>query len=239
MKRRKDRILPKDKWKFDDAVANCFDNMLERSIPQYEVMRKAVVDIACEFQSDNTCIMDLGTSLGGSLSPLIEKFGNRNHYVGMEMSIPMIEKANRRFEKEVKEGYVIIKEHDLRKGVPQSPTCIAMSILTIQFTPIEYRPHIISSVFETLISGGVFILVEKILGQTSHIDKLMTKLYYNMKGKAGYSQKQIERKRLSLEGVLVPVTAKWNEELLCWAGFKEVECFWRWMNFAGWVGIKR
>jgi tRNA (cmo5U34)-methyltransferase len=43
---------------------------------------------------------------------------------------------------------------------------------------------------------------------------------------------------LALEGVLVPVTAAWNEQLLKGAGFSQVECFWRWMNFAGWVAVK-
>jgi len=55
---------------------------------------------------------------------------------------------------------------------------------------------------------------------------------------AAYTTEQIERKRLALEGVLVPVTARWNEDLLRDAGFRQVECFWRWLNFAGWVGVR-
>ena len=43
---------------------------------------------------------------------------------------------------------------------------------------------------------------------------------------------------LALEGKLVPVTAHWNEELLRNAGFAQVECFWRWCNFAGWIAVK-
>lgn len=45
---------------------------------------------------------------------------------------------------------------------------------------------------------------------------------------------------LALEGVLlVPVTARWNEDLLERAGFKAVDCFWRSLNyFAGWVAVK-
>jgi 4-aminobutyrate aminotransferase/(S)-3-amino-2-methylpropionate transaminase len=38
--------------------------------------------------------------------------------------------------------------------------------------------------------------------------------------------------------VLVPLTARWNEEALLSAGFREVDSFWRWMNFAGWVAVK-
>jgi tRNA (cmo5U34)-methyltransferase len=54
----------------------------------------------------------------------------------------------------------------------------------------------------------------------------------------GYSQDEIERKRLSLEGALVPLTARFNEELLRGAGFDQVDCFWRWSNFAGWLAIR-
>ena len=87
-------------------------------------------------------------------------------------------------------------------------------------------------------SSGAFVFVEKVLGNTADLDDLMVKLYLTLKGKNQYSDKQIERKKMSLEGVLVPVTAKWNEELLKMAGFKEIDCFWRWMNFAGWVATK-
>ena len=62
--------------------------------------------------------------------------------------------------------------------------------------------------------------------------------YLEMKKQNGYSQEEIDRKRYSLEGVLVPLTASWNEQIIKDTGFKYVDCFWRWMNFAGWVAIK-
>lgn len=43
---------------------------------------------------------------------------------------------------------------------------------------------------------------------------------------------------VTLEGILVPVTARWNEELLHEEGFRSVDCFWRHLNFAGWVAVK-
>jgi DNA (cytosine-5)-methyltransferase 1 len=57
------------------------------------------------------------------------------------------------------------------------------------------------------------------------------------KAEQGYTHEQIARKRLALEGVLVPVTARWNEELLTAAGFRSVECVWRALNFAAWVAV--
>jgi tRNA (cmo5U34)-methyltransferase len=82
------------------------------------------------------------------------------------------------------------------------------------------------------------ILVEKVIGETAELDDLFVKTYLALKREHGYSQDAIERKRLSLEGVLVPLTASWNEEILAGAGFADVDCFWRWSNFAGWVAIR-
>lgn len=86
--------------------------------------------------------------------------------------------------------------------------------------------------------GGAFFLVEKIIGSSAEIDEQMTRHYYKHKTAHGYSQDQIQRKRLALKGVLVSVTAQWNLELLNLTGFKHVDCFWRWMNFGGYIAIK-
>lgn len=82
------------------------------------------------------------------------------------------------------------------------------------------------------------ILVEKVIGENATTDRLMVEHYHAMKAANGYSREEIDRKRLALEGVRVPITASWNEDLLRTAGFRDVECVWRWHNFAAWVGVK-
>lgn len=81
-------------------------------------------------------------------------------------------------------------------------------------------------------------MVEKVLGSTDILNQAMVNNYYEMKKTNGYSEEQIERKRLSLEGVLVPVTSDMNINLLKSAGFRQVDVFWRWMNFVGYIAIK-
>jgi tRNA (cmo5U34)-methyltransferase len=63
-------------------------------------------------------------------------------------------------------------------------------------------------------------------------------VYLDLKRHHGYSEEEIQRKKLALEGIQVPVTAAWNEELMKSAGFRTIDCFWRWMNFAGWLAVK-
>ena len=226
------------KWEFDPEVASVFDDMLQRSIPQYEVMRQAVFDIACRFVQPSTDIVDLGCSRGEAIAPLIDKFGALNRFVGVEVSEPMLEACRDRFRGLIDTGTVSIKNLDLREEYPGVLASVTLSVLTLQFVPIEHRSRLLRQVYKSTAEGGAFILVEKVLGNTADLDDIMVDLYYQMKEEHGYSQDQIERKRLSLEGVLVPVTAKWNEELLAMAGFGQVDCFWRWMNFAGWLAIR-
>lgn len=235
----KDEIKPEGKWEFDSSVTDAFDNMLSRSIPQYQVMRDACFSLASKFMKDGTSVIDLGCSRGEALAQLIDKYGAHNRYIGLEISEPMLQAARERFKGLIACSVVDIREHDLRKaGLPAINASVILSILTVQFTPIEYRLRILRDVYNSLRIGGAFIFVEKVLGNTAEINDFEVEEYYKLKSENGYSQDQIERKRLSLEGVLVPVTARMNEEFLQAAGFTQVDCFWRWMNFAGWVAIK-
>jgi tRNA (cmo5U34)-methyltransferase len=239
MQDKTDDIVPTEKWKFDKEVAERFDDMLSRSIPSYNDMRFATFEVADRFVRPGTNIIDLGTSCGESVSCLVGKYAGGNDFILCEISDAMIEEANQRFKKHIDEGCVEIRKIDLRISFPQESASVIQSILTLQFIPIEYRQKIIQNVFDRLIPGGAFILVEKVLGSNSKTNDIMNDIYYDLKKHNGYSQLQIDRKKLSLEGVLVPVTEDWNKELLRSAGFESVECIWRWMNFAAWVAIKK
>lgn len=223
------------KWAFDDTVTQCFDDMLKRSIPQYDVMRKACHDLAVRYARRSTAIVDLGCSRGEAIAELVKSLGSDHDFVGVEVSPPMIAAATRRFEAA---PHVHIRAMDLRTDYPRVSASVTLAVLTLQFTPIEYRHHIVRRVFTHTRRGGVFIMVEKVLGDTADLDASMVQLYYGLKAANGYKAEEIDRKRLSLEGVLVPVTAAWNVELLRASGFRQVECFWRWMNFAGWFAVK-
>lgn len=227
----------KERWEFDESVAGVFDDMLERSIPQYEVMREAVHQVAIRHVLPGASIVDLGCSRGGALARFVDELGQRNRYFGVDVSEPMLEAARQRFAKDA--GVVSIENLDLRTDYPDvGGACVTMAVLTLQFVPINYRQRIIANVFEHTRPGGAFIMVEKVIGAGAELDDMMVDLYHGMKARNGYSQDAINRKRLALEGVLVPVTARWNEELLRGAGFREVDCFWRWLNFAAWIAVK-
>jgi tRNA (cmo5U34)-methyltransferase len=68
--------------------------------------------------------------------------------------------------------------------------------------------------------------------------RLFIDLYHDYKAAQGYSHLEIAQKREALENVLVPYRAAENVEMLRRSGFAEVETFFRWFNFAGFVAKK-
>jgi tRNA (cmo5U34)-methyltransferase len=230
--------MPVGPWEFDDSVTRVFSDMLSRSIPQYEVMRKAVFDIGIRYAIPDSAIVDLGCSRGDSLAPFVDLLGSRNTYVGVEVAQPMLTAVRDRFRRQIAEQLVTIRSLDLREDYPAADASVTLCVLTLQFIPLEHRQRVLQDAYANTQRGGAFLLVEKILGSTAGLNAMMVDLYCSRKREAGYSEEEVQRKKLALEGVLMPVTAQWNAQLLQDAGYREVDCFWRWMNFAGWVAIK-
>lgn len=225
----------KGKWEFDENVTKVFGDMLSRSIPNYEVMRQLVFSLGKNFiRDEDSIVVDMGCSNGLSVESFVKAFP-RNPFYLLDVSKPMIEECYKRFRDY---PFVFVWDNDLRKGIPIDNIDLTLSILTLQFTPIEYRQNILQDVYDNLNEGGAFIIVEKVLGNSAKIDDLFVKEYYNLKQENGYTQEQIANKRKSLEGVLVPLTSSFNEHLLHQVGFKYVDCFFRCLNFAGWIAIK-
>jgi tRNA (cmo5U34)-methyltransferase len=233
----KDTGYAPPKWEFDDEVTRVFEDMLWRSIPAYAEMRSLCHQVASKFRKDGSTIVDLGCSRGGAIAKLVEE-DMTNTYLGVEVSEPMIVAARQRFSSMPN---VKIERVDLRsESLPVEPgaASVVQAVLTLQFIPIEYRQRVVRDAHLALSPGGIVILVEKILGSNSVTNDFLVDAYYGFKRSNGYTQDDIDRKRFALEGVLVPQTERANVEMLNREGFRDVECFWRYLNFAAWVAIK-
>jgi tRNA (cmo5U34)-methyltransferase len=224
------------RWEFDEKVAGCFSDMLERSIPQYEGMRKLVAQIGRHIleSKDVKTALDLGCSTGIGLEELAEPFP-KGLFVGVDSSEAMVKEACLRLKGK---DNLYVRQMDLRQEFPKGKYHMVTAILTIQFIPLEHRLGVLQSVYDCLHPGGVFLFVEKVLGGDPLIHELLVDQYHKFKLGNGYTTGQVANKRASLENVLVPVTSDWNKDMLKSAGFSRIECFWRCLNFEGLIAMK-
>jgi tRNA (cmo5U34)-methyltransferase len=211
--------------------------MLRRSIPGYETMRQLTRELALDHAGAGP-VIDLGASRGDAVADLVDRIppGPEPRFHLVETSPPMLRVLRQRF---ADRADVAVHDLDLREAFPSvSGASLVLAVLTLQFVPIECRQRVVQRVHDALAPGGVLLLVEKILGSTPDTHDLLGHHYHRHKARHGYTREQIDRKRLALQGVLVPVTADWNTQLLQSAGFGHIECYWRHLNFAGWIARK-
>lgn len=235
------------RWSFDERVTEAFDDMLERSIPNYGDMRDLTTEAVSwtiaqrSWMQSVPNVVDIGCSRGSALAPIIQRHGVLANYFAYDVSEPMLDACRARFKPMIDARAMVVANRDLRVGFPpvHRAATVILSVLTLQFVPIEYRQEVLRGAYRALEHGGSLILVERVLGEAAESSAMMTDLYYGMKRLNGYTQEAIDRKRFSLEGVLVPLTAKMNEQWLRDAGFGLVEQVWGWANFRGWWAVKR
>lgn len=229
----RDEIIPGQEWSFNEDVANVFDDMLGRSIPGYENMRETVIRMIAPIVTNGGYVLDLGCSHGEMIAKLIKDLGLSTYvnYVGVDSSTAMVSKARQRFADDER---VTIVHADIADAEMQRLRYdIVLSVLTLQFIPIEHRQDILKQIYDSLTPNGCFILVEKVLGETQIGQEHLVSVYHQMKKDNGYSEEQVEAKRISLQNVLVPLRASENIRLLKSAGFSVVQPFWQNLNFVG------
>jgi tRNA (cmo5U34)-methyltransferase len=98
---------------------------------------------------------------------------------------------------------------------------------------------VIRWIYRNLVDGGVLIVTEKILVNNGDLNHRFVELYHEFKRSQGYSEPEILRKREALENVLIPYRLEDNIELFRRNGFAMVETFFQWLNFAGFLCVKK
>jgi len=240
---KKDQIFndsenPASDFKFNKEVVTVFDDMVVRSVPFYEEIHRMIAELTRDFAVKNTNVYDLGCSTGATLINLDKALPQNIHFVGIDNSDEMLKSCEANLKAAGVERKVSYQNQDLNSDFQLTDPSVVIFCLTLQFLRPLNREKIIRKIYDSLPENGVVILIEKILTEHSICNRLFIEHYYQFKKRNGYNEIEISKKRESLENVLVPYKLSENEELLTSSGFRFIEVFFKWYNFAGLIAIK-
>ncbi len=223
---------------FDKKVADVFDDMVNRSVPNYNEIQRMIIEQSLQFIKPKTKVYDLGCSTATTLSLLAKNVDARSvTFVGVDNSRQMIAKAGEKLRKHRLTNRVKLLCEDIVKVNVQNSSAVIMTF-TLQFVRPLYRDELIRKIYNGLTDGGCLLVVEKILADNSMLNRLYIDYYYNYKRRRAYSEMEISQKREALENVLVPYRASENMELFTRNGFEIADMFYKWYNWAGFIAIK-
>jgi tRNA (cmo5U34)-methyltransferase len=224
-------------FSFNAETAEVFEDMLDRSVPGYREIQRMICELASDFAVDGTNIYDLGCSTGTTIRDL-DALSQQVRFVGVDSSEAMIEKAREAFAASPLHHPYSLACRNLNDGAHVEEASVAVMSLTLQFVRPLYRERVLKDIRSGLHEDGCLILVEKVLGEDSLLNRLFIQHYHDFKQRNGYSEIEIAKKREALENVLLPYRLKENEEMLRQVGFRAVDVFFKWYNFAGILALK-
>jgi tRNA (cmo5U34)-methyltransferase len=235
----KEEIKIATDFKFGSTVASVFDDMVSRSVPYYGEMQRMMAELAADYAKPGTDVYDLGCATGTTLIGMNTTVAEDIRFIGIDDSPEMLDKCRVKLQEAGLTRPYDLRMADLNGDVDISNASVVALCLTLQFVRPIYREKLLKSVFDGLQSGGVLILVEKILAEDSVFNREFIKHYYNYKRRNNYSDMEISQKREALENILIPYKLSENITLLRDIGFEHCEVFFKWYNFSGLIARKK
>jgi tRNA (cmo5U34)-methyltransferase len=229
-------------FRFDDAVARVFPDMLQRSIPGYAASLEAIGSLAARYVKDGTRCYDLGCSLGAATLAMRQDIrAERCRIIAVDDAAAMTERCRQ-----------VIAEDDLAnsptttvdviqgdiKDVEITNASMVVLNYTLQFLAVDDRDELMQRICDGLVSGGLLVLSEKVLDEDEHMEELLSNLHHEHKRRNNYSALEISRKRAALEYVLVPETVSRHRARMTKAGFEHIAVWLRYFNFVSIIAIK-
>ncbi len=231
---------PPAAFRFDEAVAAVFPDMISRSVPGYRFNLELVAAIARRHVQPHTRVYDLGCSLGAMTLSVRAALGGMAEppagveLIGVDSSAPMIERARAQLAAFQSPYPTRLICEDIQ-NLPLADASLVVLGYTLQFVPIEQRDVLIQRIFDGLMPGGVLVLAEKVHDPDPAAEALMTALHHDFKRANGYSELEIAHKRQALENVLRTETVGEHESRLRRAGFTECVMLSRHYGFCLWL----
>jgi tRNA (cmo5U34)-methyltransferase len=223
-------------WKFDEGVANVFDEHVRKSVPFYDEVQRLTLSMSDWFLCDNAIVLDIGCATGTTIKALHKRHPDKAKYIGIDPAINMLDKAKHNLS-----GLCdIFLKCESIEDYPIAPNSLSMALAlyTIQFVHPQRRSQVCRQIYNGLKNRGLFIMVEKVLDDDSFFADLHIQQHWELKVDQGFTPDEIYSKAAAIRGVLVPLTMSENIEMLRLAGFSRVSIAWKWCNFVMFAAIK-
>ncbi|MGH2879345.1 MAG: class I SAM-dependent methyltransferase [Solirubrobacteraceae bacterium] len=187
------------------------ENYLGREVPHRDLAESLLLEALPERVER---FLDLGTG-DGRLLALVGERHPTAHGVGIDDSIPMLERAQRRF---AENPSIELLRHDLNERLPAESNSFdaIVSALAIHHIPDERKRSLFAEIRELLRPGGVLVNLEIVTSPTPE-------LHEHFRHAIGRPRDDPSDRLAGLEEQL-----QWLRD----AGFDQVDCRFKWLELA-------
>lgn len=217
--------------KFDE-VSQQYDTQRRKLIPCFDdfyTLSTSIADIA----NDAPTIVDIGAGTGLLSAHLLERYPDAK-LILIDISEKMLDVAKIRFQNESNVEYIVA---DYTAYEFAGSVDIVISSLSIHHLTDDDKKSLYRKIFACLKHNGLFINADQVLGSTPYLESLYKDDWKKKVESSGLSKDEIASayERITLDKMST------LDEQLSWlrdVGFQDVDCVYKYFNFAVLFGRK-
>jgi tRNA (cmo5U34)-methyltransferase len=216
-----------------EAGADKYDEQRRKVIPCFDDFYRTTVDLIPFRQEDQFRFLDLGAGTGLLTALILGRFPNAIPTL-IDISEKMLAKARERFEREKHVSFCTL---DYAVSALPGEYDLVVSAMSIHHLVDLKKRELFSNIYEVLLPGGTFIHAELVKGATEIVEALYQRVWLEHLKQTDLGEDQLSLifQRMSYDKT-TPL-----EEQLRWlreVGFEDVDCFYKYYNFAVYAGSK-
>lgn len=220
----------RERWAWDDGLADTFDEHAAASIPLYAEQRALTLELSDWFASPGGTVYDLGSSTGTLAAALAERHP-QSRVVGVDSEQEITHRA-----RQLGSAAEFITADVGAMNLDRAGLIIAHHLTP--FLSADDRRALLHRIHAALQPAGALILFEK----TEPVDAAAAALCHSIlaayKLASGLSAAEVLAKDFSLRGVMDLWPAARTADELQSAGFSTVTSIFRWMNWDGYLAVR-
>ncbi len=217
----KNKNMENTKQKFSFDTIEDFDEHIDMSIPNFNVLINSTKSLAEYFYVNGSNIYDMGCSTGKMLKTINAPGCNK---IGYDIATLLPDE----------DGFESV---DLNGDFSIENASVVFSIFTMQFLEPAKRDSYIKKIYDGMLSGGALFMCEKIYRTDGKIQELMSFSHYDHKLKS-FSADDIIAKERDLRYIMKPWQDDRLNKALQHAGF-DITIYWQMFNFKGIIALKK
>ena len=216
-----------------DAGADQYDLQRRMVIPCFNDFYQTAIDLIPFSSSNSFRLLDLGAGTGLLTASIISAFPNATATC-MDLSEKMLEKARERFSLNKRVNFLI---WDYSHSTLPEEYNLIVSAMSIHHLSDDEKKSLYQRVFDALKCEGIFINADLVKGETGKIEQKYHDMWMNWIQETGLSKNEllkiIDRMQYDKPSSL-SIQLQWLKEI----GFQDVDCYYKYFNFAVYSGRK-
>ena len=230
--------------RFNATEAQIYDDVIKRRVPLYNEIQTLMASLLPFSKKEYLRVLDLGCGTGGTSVALLKEFPLAR-VTGIDSSSDMLAVAAAKVKQTTWRIDFICQDmkaciYPLPQGEGQGEGGFdaIISAFSLHYLNEDEKKALLSKCRDALKPGGIFIDAEAVISPSAKVYQLYMEKWKDFQRSNGFSEDEIGAHMLKFVRDVKPLTVERQVCLMSEAGFIDVECYFKYLNWAVFGGYK-